>query len=211
MPVAGEPPIWSLNFLLFLLHYCLFFCFITFLFFFLFASLPVLAGGLRCMSTCECEAKSRAGGLWVGLFMRRGEHVATGLNASRGPWQTTGPPVLSALCLDKGPPILFSKGPQALTAKSQAGVIIWTGRRTRAQPSPHLPAYVLRLQTHQLSNINIQSHLKCNKRVIVYLLQTLLQCKALMKMLSNCSRPLGLPESVKCEENNPFGWNPPQV
>lgn len=43
MPVAGEPPIWSLNFLLFLLHYCLFFCFITFLFFFLFASLPVLA------------------------------------------------------------------------------------------------------------------------------------------------------------------------
>lgn len=169
------------------------------------------SGGLRCMSTCECEVKSRAGGPLVGLFMCRGEHVATGLNASRGPWQTTGPPVLSALCLDKGPPILLSKGPQALTAKSQAGVIIWTGRRTHAQPSPQLPAYVLRLQTHQLSNINIQSHLKCNKRVIVYLLQTLLLCKALMKMLSNCSRPLGLPEWVKCEENNPFGWNPPQI
>lgn len=72
------------------------------------------SGGLQCMSTCECEAKSRAGGLWVGLFMRRGEHVATGLNASRGPWQTTGPPVLSALCLDKGPPILLSKGPKHL-------------------------------------------------------------------------------------------------
>lgn len=59
-----------------------------------------------------CEAKNRSWvGICVGLFMRRGERVTTGLNASRGSRRTAGPPVLQAHCLDKGPPIRLSKGP----------------------------------------------------------------------------------------------------
>lgn len=130
------------------------------------------------------------------------------------PWSLTlsqSPQFPSALCLDKGPPALLSRGPQALTAEMQAGVIIQTGRRAdgaRAQSSPPNPPptpLVLCSQTHQLSSVNPQSShcnlgallllFRCNKQVIVYLLQALLQHKALTKVFVN----------FKCWESDPSG------
>lgn len=54
------------------------------------------------------------------------------------PWSLTLHKALfpSALCLDKGPPVLLSTGPQALTAEIQAGVIIWMGETVHVHRSP---------------------------------------------------------------------------
>lgn len=68
------------------------------------------------------------------------------------PWSLTLHKALfpSAVCLDKGPPVLLSTGPQALTAEIQAGVIIWTGEAVHVHRSP-FPQFLCSL-TYQLSS-----------------------------------------------------------
>lgn len=126
------------------------------------------------------------------LFLRRGEHVTTGLNTSVV--LDAVKPFPPALCLDKGPPALLSMGPQALTAEMQAGVIIWTGKGVGDVHVCSPP--LLDFKTHQLSSENPQSS-HCDlrapflavkmqqKKLLFYLRPALLQRKALTKLFVN--------------------------
>lgn len=138
-----------------------------------------------CLCVSICEAESRSVEIWVGFVFA--SRWACHNRIEYFPWSLTlhrAPLFPSALCLDKGPCALLFRGPQALTAEIQAGVIIWTERRARAQSSPHLPATPP--QSFMLANSPPHPHMypqsshcnlrapfflfSCsNKQVIVYL------------------------------------------
>ena len=105
----------------------------------------------------------------------------------------------------------------------QAGVIIWTGETCTCTALPSkspqsfyackLTSSAVQISSPPIANLGAPvSLLGCNKQVIVYLLEALLQHKALMKLLVNLLKSEGIIwVSCKCKENDPGGSKAPQL
>lgn len=121
-----------------------------------------------------------------------------------------------------GLPRSFPRAPKHLQLRCRREWLFGRGDVHVYSPPLKIPPKFLRLQTHQLSSANPQSTHRnlgapfslfgCNKQVIVYLLEALLQHKALMKLLVNLLKSEGIIwVSCKRKENDPSGLKAPQL
>lgn len=119
-----------------------------------------------------------------------------------------------------GLPRSFPRAPKHLQLRCRREWLFGRGDVHVYSPPLKIPPKFLRLQTHQLSSANPQSTHRnlgapfslfgCNKQVIVYLLEALLQHKELMKLLVNLLKSEGIIwVSCKRKENDPSGVESP--